>query len=667
MRLVPSIGLLLATAFLLNGCGAGAGSGMTAAPPSPLAPSAPPTVMPTAEPVQLSIALGETNDEQGISLDQGGDVDTLPTADGRTSGNGASLSAADGNTIADSYLQFQVDDRQLFKGDPTSHVRVEVEYLDQGTDTFSIQYDAQPVSGSDGLFYGGGAVVKTNTGAFLTASFNLCNAYFANRDNGADFRISDNGDGAETIHLVRVVGLLSGRAMLNVDDFGADPFDDQPDSTAIQAALDSTCSGDMVVFTSGVDASGYQGYRIDKTLFLTGMSAKQKLTFTASDPSNHALLTATADLKGYVVRLFARSRFTNSGDIDDIDFGYIDINGGREVRTCMGSDNSGNGVDDNWGSWLPECTVFDDPWCSPGNIGMDGAMNTGNVSQDYRADPALWTSGIVVHDLVDQQGECGSALAFGGAAGIIRNVTIDTVGDHVHAWGCAMTDDDGDEGAWSDGITLFGPAHQVIDNVIINPSDIGIVSFGGRDTIIANNTIRIEAGNYGAFGAIALHSWDFSDASGIQITGNIITSEGDTKCGGLHAGINIGPHMWGGACLRFSTAALVGNSACSREPSAPDGTPCTGGQCQLWSSLPAGATFMLKDNTVTGAHINYLIEGFDILGTFIDENNVSETPRRSDWQAARAGCDDLTWGALDKVAHHPSLPGYTDLRVHCER
>ncbi len=627
----------------------------------------PPTVTPTPEPVQLSILLGATNDEQGISLDQGGDVDSLPAAEGRTSGNSDSLPAADGNTVPDSYFQFQVDDRRLFKGNPTSHVRVEVEYLDQGTDTFSIQYDAQPGVGSDGLFYGGGAVAKTDTGAFLTASFNLCNAWFANRDNGADFRISDNGDGAETIRAVSVIGLESGPGTFNVDDFGADPFDDQPDSAAIQAALDSTCSGDTVVFTSGVDTSGYQGYLVDKTLFLTGMSAKQNLTFTASDPSNHALLTATADLKGYVVRLFARSRFTNAGDIDHIDFGYIDINGGREVRTCMGPDNSGNGVDDNWGSWLPECSVFDDPWCSPGNIGMDGAMNTGDVSQDYRADPALWTTGIVVHDLVDQQGECGSALAFGGAAGIIRNVTIDTAGDHVHAWGCAMTDDDGDEGAWSDGITLFGPAHQVIDNTIINPSDIGIVSFGGRDTIIANNTIRIEAGNYGAFGAIALHSWDFSDASGIQITGNVITSEGDPKCGGLHAGINLGPHMWGGACLRISTLALVGNGDCSREPSAPNGAPCTGGQCQLWSSLPAGATFTLKDNTVTGAHINYLIEGFDILGTFIDENNISETPRLSDWQAARTGCDGLTWGPLGKVAHHPSLPGYTDLRVHCER
>jgi hypothetical protein len=630
-------------------------------------PASPPTVTPTAEPIQLAILLGATNDEQGISLDQGGDVDTLPAAEGRTSGNGASLSAADGNTVPDAYFQFQVDDRRLFEGDPTSHVRVEVEYLDQGTDTFSIQYDAQPTVGSEGLFYGGGAVAKTGTGAFLTASFNLCNAYFANRNNGADFRISDDGNGAETIRSVRIVGLPSGPGTFNVDDFGADPFDDQPDSAAIQAVLDSTCSGDTVVFTSGVDTSGYQGYRIDKTLFLTGMSAKQDLTFTASDPSNHALLKATADLDGFVVRLFARSRFGNGGDVDDIDFGYIDVDGGRDVRTCMGSDNLINGIGDNWGSWLPECTVVGDPWCSPGNIAMDGVMNTGDASQDYQGDPAVWSTGIRVHDLVSRQAECGTALSLGGAAGTIENVTIDTAGDHVHAWGCSMTDDDGDYGAWSDGITLFGPAHQVVGNTIINPSDVGVAFFGGRDTVISNNTIRITTGNYGAFGGIAVHSWTFGDASGIQINGNTISSEGDSKCGGLHMGINLGPHMWGGACVRSSAWGAYGNNTCSLEPPAPGNTPCTGDQCQVWSYLPPGATLTMKDNTVTGAQINYLIEGFDIQGTFIDENNLSQTPRLSDWQAARGGCDGLTWGALDKVAHHPSLPGYTDLRIHCER
>ena len=79
------------------------------------------------------------------------------------------------------------------------------------------------------------------------------------------------------------------------------------------------------------------------------------------------------------------------------------------------------------------------------------------------------------------------------------------------------------------------------------------------------------------------------------------------------------------------------------------------------------ATLLLQDNVVSGANINYLIEGFDNIGEFIDQNNISQTPQVSDWQAAKSGCNGVTWGALDKVAHHPSLAGYTDLRIHCER
>ncbi len=547
------------------------------------------------------------------------------------------------------------------------HVQVEVDYLDQGMDTFNIEYDAAPSSDSDGKFSGGGSVVKTNTGVYKTAVFNLCNAYFGNRDNGGDFRISDNGDGAEIIKAVRVIGLPSGISTINVDDFGANPMDDQPDSRAIQAALDSTCSGDTVMFSSGVNTSGYKGYLIDQTLFLTGTSAKHNLTLTSSNPGNHALLKATADLQGFIVRLYARSRVNNPGAIDAIDFGTIDVDGDRAERVCSGPDQVSNGVNDNWGSWLPECNVAGDPWCSPGNIGMDGAMDNNDATQNYQGNPSNWSTGLVVHDLVDQQGECASALSFAGAAGTIQNVTIDTAGDHVHAAGCLLTDSDGDVGGWSDGITLFGPAQQVLDNTIIDPSDVGIVLFGGSNTIISGNTIHITSGNYGAFAAIAVHTWDFGNVSGDQLIGNTILSEGNQQCGGLHVGINLGPHMWGGGCVQSSTTGAFGNPTCSVNPDPATIAPCSGGTCQIWSMLPAGATFTLKDNQVTGAQINYLIEGFDILGQLIDEDNTSLSPQISDWAASRQGCDGVVWGAFDKVAHHPSLPGWTDLGIHCER
>jgi len=605
----------------------------------------------------LFITLGSQNTNNGITLDTGGDVDTtliqVNGVEARKSGNGTALASYDLNSVPDSFFQFNIDDDLLYAGSPTRHVRIEVDYLDQGTDTFSLEYDALPTSTSKGLFAGGGMVVKTNSGEFKTVIFNLCDANFANRDNGADFRFGDNADGAEIIQEVRVIGLESNVVTLNVDDFGANPLDDQPDSDAIQLALDSSCSGDTIVFTSGVNTSGYQGYQVDKTLFLTGMSAKHDLTFTSSDPANHALLRATQDLKGYVVRLYSRSRFNNNQNIFNIDFGNIDVHGGRDVRVCMGPDQIGNGVGDNWGSWLPECTLIDDPWCSPGNIAFDGGY-----------------SGIMAHDFVSQQGECGTGLAFfvgNGTNNSIQNVTVDTIGDHVHASGCVNTDNDGDYGGWSDGMTVAGPNILITNNTVINPSDIGIVSFGGKNTIISNNTVIITPGNYGAFGAIALHPWDQGDTSGFQITGNTITSEGDSACGGLHTGINIGGHMWGGACVQGYVVGTYGNPTCSNDPNPDQVAPCTGDICQIWAILPEGKSFIFKDNSVTGAHINYLIEGFLIKGQFIDENNISLTPRKSDWEAARFGCKGITWGALDKVAHHPSLPGYTDLMSHCER
>lgn len=623
-----------------------------------------PTPMPS-----LSITLGTVNTSQGIALDQGGDVDTQvetkgsPPVEIRRSGNNGVIPAADGNSIPDSYLQFNVDDLQLFAGKPSSHIRLEVDFFDAGKDSFSLQYDAL-----SGKFAGNSTTWKANTNTFKTAVFYLCDAFFGNRDNGADFRISDNGDGAEFIRAVRIIILPASTQKVTIDDYGANPFDDKPDSTPIQAALDSSCSGSRIVFTSGVDSPGYKGYLIDKTLFLTGLSAKQDLIFTSNDPNNHARLQATADLKGYVMQLYARSRFNNAGDIDNIDFGNIDVNGGRDIRKCAGADNRSDGRGDNWGSWLPECVNADDPWCLPGNISMSGGYAPNDGAQNYQGNPSAWTTNVVVHDVVDQQTECGSALAFFSAAGTIQNVTIDTAGDHVHETGCLHTDNDSDFGGWSDGITLFGPAQTVKQNTIINPSDVGIVFFGGRNTIISNNIVKITEGNYGAFAGIAVHPWILGDISGTQVIGNNVSSAGDKKCGGMHAGINLGPQMWGGACVDSSSSAMFGNrGTCSVHPSQDKVESCTGGRCQLWAYLPAGSIFTLKDNLVSAAQINFLVEGFDNLGQFMDENNISQMPQLSDWHAAKIGCEGVRWGALDKVAHDPILPGYKDLMIHCER
>ena len=627
----------------------------------------------------LYIVLGAQNMGRGIGLGWGGDKDTevvrvgSPPIEARRTGNGQPLPAADGNDVGDYYMQFEVDDVYLYAGVPTTRLSIAVEYFDQGTDSFVLQYDA--VSGGpwgDGRFKDSARVRKTDTRRWIVATFMLCDAFFANRDQDADLRLSDDADGAEIIRSVAIQMLPRGPSTFNVDACGANPWDALPDSDAIQRCLDRACDGDTVTFTSGVGSAGYQGYRIDKTVFLVATGAKSGLTFTSTDPANHALLRAEAGLKGFVVRLFARSRIPNGGDIDRITVSHLDLDGGLGVRRCFGPDEREDGVGDNWGCWLPECGDPGDPWCRAGTLGMDGGFDGNDAAQDYSGYPGNWSTGLLVEDVKCLNTECGSAIALSGAACSIRNSTVDVAGDHVHAPGCTPLESDEGLGDWSDGITFTGPAHLVTGNTILDPSDVGIVFFGGKGTVIENNVVRVRAGNRGAFAGIAVHPWWFGDVSGVRVTGNQVISEGSSTCGGLHTGINLGTHMWGSGCVGQALPCAVGNPlTCMPEPPNPLGQICPAGAlCQEWAHVPAGQTLTLSGNYVSGCHINYLIEGLDLVGELVESGNTSGPPRLSDWQSAK-GCvqDGVTdrWGALDRVAHHPSLPGWADVRVHCER
>jgi len=90
----------------------------------------------------------------------------------------------------------------------------------------------------------------------------------------------------------------------------------------------------------------------------------------------------------------------------------------------------------------------------------------------------------------------------------------------------------------------------------------------------------------------------------------------------------------------------------------------------VWGYIPAGATFTLTDNTVTGAQVNFLVVGMEILGELIVSGNISETPRMTDWVDDQ-GCtfDGITdsWETIDFVAHDPTIEGWTDQRIYSER
>ena len=661
----------------------GSETSVVSKPASETTTSPAPTIAPAVtevsqwkDPISWSQEVGE----DGLYLDSGGDVDTEATAIGdpatpvRITGNGQVLLGPDGNNVEDSYMQFNVDDEFLYAGSPTTFVQIEVEYFDQGTDTFNIQYDAiSGGSSGDGKFVDTGSIFKTATGEFKTKVFRLNDVNFANRDNGADFRIADGGDGAEYIRRVTVNLQEAGPTAINVDICGANPYDSEPDSDAIQDCINLANSGDTITFTSPGDSSDYRGYLINKTIFLVATSAKHDLTFTSTDPEDHAMLQATADLLGFVVRMWARSQVEGPGAIDDITISHLDIDGGQDVRVCYGSDNIDDGRGDSWGSWLPECSEGGDPWCSPGGLAMSGAVHFFDPNSDYQANPDRWSTGNVVDDVYISNVECATALAFDGAAGTIRNSTIENAGDHVHEPGCSSPDPDEGVGDWSDGITFVGPGHLITGNTIINASDVGIVHFGGVNTIISNNTIRATEGNYGMFAAIAIHPWHIGNISGGVVSGNVVTSEADENCGGIHAGINIGTHMWNLGCTGSAWPSARGTpNECMSEPQQPMGKMCIkDAPCQQWAYVAEGSTFTLQDNNVSGAQINYLVEGLDLMGEFIDINNTSEAPRMTDWVSSQYGCirngSTDYWNTLDFVAHHPTLDGWTNQRVHCER
>jgi hypothetical protein len=652
-----------------------------ATPDTTEAPGEEQTLPPTQVEEEIAQVLFDLDHTSGgLFLDTGGDVDTeivsvaSPLVQALRTGNGGIVSSSDGNQVEDYYMQFRVDDGFIFRGWPTSRVQIEVEYLDAGTDMFGIQYDA--ISGGDtgdGRFKGTGVVVKNDSGEFKTAVFTLCDAYFANRDNGADFRITDAGDGAETIRRVTVslVTPTTGPTTIHVDTCGANPYDDIPDSEAIQSCIDQACTGDTVLFTSGVKDPDYQGYFVDRTIFLVRTSAKSDLTFSSTDPDNHALLTATPDLLGFVVRLFARSGIGHAGDIDNITLSHLDLDGNRAVRKCSGYDDVGNDIDDNWGSWVPECDVFDDAWCSPGTLGMEGGLDDTDLEQDYQNNPELWSTGLVVHDVTISNTECGTALAFQSAAGVIDSVIIDTAGDHSHAPGCKPTDPDEGLHDWSDGITFTGPANLITNNLIMDASDIGIVTFGGRDTIISKNTIMARPGNNGMFAGIAVHPYGYGLLSGFQVVGNQVVNEADEVCGGIHAGIDIGTHMWGAGCTLFPSPTAFGTSGCSSLSPPPGRMTCFPAQnCRVWGHVPPGATFTIMDNTVTGSQVNFLVEGLEILGELIVSGNISNTPRLTDWETDQTCEWDgivYSWGLLDFVAHDPTIEGWSDHQIYCER
>ncbi len=100
-------------------------------------------------------------------------------------------------------LYFDIDDAWLYQNSG-GDVVIEVIYLDEGADTWSLYYDA---SGSPAQL--AGTVRKANSGRWLTQTFTLSDAYFGNRQPGgggrigSDFFLASN-DADDFFHRLRV-------------------------------------------------------------------------------------------------------------------------------------------------------------------------------------------------------------------------------------------------------------------------------------------------------------------------------------------------------------------------------------------------------------------------------------------------------------------------------
>ncbi|MHB0998483.1 MAG: carbohydrate binding domain-containing protein [Armatimonadota bacterium] len=104
------------------------------------------------------------------------------------------------NNSTGHYMYFGIDNSYMYANSSGYKTAVTVEYADNGYDTFTLEYD-----GTGGAYTSAGSVTKTGTLEWKKKTFYISNAYFGNRENGgADFRISDNGDGPEYISYVAV-------------------------------------------------------------------------------------------------------------------------------------------------------------------------------------------------------------------------------------------------------------------------------------------------------------------------------------------------------------------------------------------------------------------------------------------------------------------------------
>ena len=150
------------------------------------------TAATTFVPGTVSVTLGQQNQSSGlyqVEADAPGDGATQPVTIGGLSGREAIPTVPPHPNNLNIY--FNIDDNIAFAGNYTATFTLE--YYDQGTGSFRVQYDSTNPQGGDlnGAYTPGPPVQETNTNTWKTFTFTVPDALFANRENNStDFRIA---------------------------------------------------------------------------------------------------------------------------------------------------------------------------------------------------------------------------------------------------------------------------------------------------------------------------------------------------------------------------------------------------------------------------------------------------------------------------------------------
>jgi hypothetical protein len=211
-------------------------------------------------------------------------------------------------------------------------------------------------------------------------------------------------------------------------------------------------------------------------------------TLRGADPAKPARFVAAATLHDTMIR---------ADTISDLVVSYLELDGNRSAR----------------GASLKDCGGYR-VWAS-------------SLVVRYSRNFAL-TDNHITNTL------CGSALEVDGSDFEVARNVIESSGHGLEA-------KDANE-PWADGITLHNCwGGEVHDNVVIDATDVGIVTGGGTCNIVHN---RVENAARHVFGGITMH--DFT-LKGVDHTGTVVAHNTVTGKNGMTSfGFSLGIHPWHG-------------------------------------------------------------------------------------------------------------------------